>query len=105
MKRGVHMGAERRQHKRVVINEKASLHKDNDRECFLIDISPGGMKVLLENEVTTGDTISGQFKILPNCGPFYVKGVVTWIRPIKDKTENANYAIGIKFTQVNTIPF
>ena len=97
---------EKRKFRRLQIKEKTTLNKDTcEEQCFLVDISPGGMKVLLENEVKVGDCISGQFKILPKAGPFFVKGTVAWVRPIKEKSQDANYEIGIKFTKINTIPF
>lgn len=97
---------ERRKHKRLQMSENTSLNKNNaDERCFLVDISPGGMKVQLEKEIKAGDTVSGQFKILPKAGPFYVKGTVTWVRPLKEKNRSANYEIGVRFTKINTIPF
>lgn len=96
---------ERRKHKRLDIKERTSLTKDAASEqCFLVDISPGGMKVTLENEIKAGAEISGQFKILPKAGPFYVKGVVAWVKSVKNDPR-ANFEIGVKFTRINTIPF
>ena len=95
---------ERRKHKRLQMAERTSLNKsDASEQCFLVDISPGGMKVQLEKEIKIGDPVSGQFKILPKAGPFYVKGTVTWVRKIKEA--GANYEIGVRFTKINTIPF
>jgi len=97
---------ERRKHRRLPIKEKTTLAKtDSQAPCLLVDISPGGMKAMLNSDVKVGDIISGQFKILPNAGPFYVKGTITWVRPLKEKTADANYEIGVKFTRINTIPF
>jgi c-di-GMP-binding flagellar brake protein YcgR len=88
------------------MNERSSLNKGGaGEEGFLVDISPGGMKVLLEDDVKSGTEISGQFRILPNAGPFYVKGVVTWVKPLKEKKGSANYEVGVKFLKINTIPF
>ncbi|MGE5308486.1 MAG: PilZ domain-containing protein [Deltaproteobacteria bacterium] len=92
---------ERRKHRRLQMSEKTSLSKgDSAEECFLVDISPGGMKVLLEKEPKVGDPITGQFKILPKAGPFYVKGVISWIK----KTGAGNYEIGVRFSKISTIP-
>ena len=97
---------ERRKHRRLTIKETTTIQKADSRApCLLVDISPGGMKALLDSDVKVGDTVSGQLKILPNAGPFYVKGTITWVRPLKEPTADANFEIGVKFTNINTIPF
>lgn len=72
-------------------------------EVMLLDISPGGMRVLLNDDINVGSSISGQFKIIPDGGPFYVQGEVIWVRPVVDKIKHSSFEVGIKFTKVSTI--
>jgi len=97
---------ERRKHRRFSTKEKTLLGKDdgNKQESCLIDISQGGMKILCDNEVKTGSVISGQFKILPNLGPFYIRGEVAWVKPVDDKTNPLHFEIGVKFNKVSALP-
>jgi hypothetical protein len=97
---------ERRKFTRLSTKEKTFLDKEggNKQEGSLVDISPGGMKIICDNEVKVGSVISGQFKILPNVGPFYIRGEVAWVKPVDDKTGPSHFEIGIKFNKVSTIP-
>jgi len=97
---------ERRKFRRFSTKEKTLLDKEdgNKQEGSLVDISPGGMKTICDNEVTIGSVISGQFKILPNVGPFYIRGEVSWVKPADDKTNPSHFEIGVKFNKVSTIP-
>ncbi|MCK9594565.1 MAG: PilZ domain-containing protein [Candidatus Omnitrophica bacterium] len=98
---------ERRRYTRLATKGKTSLNKDGKdaEEGFLMDISPGGMRILLESQTRVGSVISGQFKIIPHIGPFYVKGEVAWINPLKDAQNNSNrFEVGVKFNKVSTIP-
>lgn len=88
---------EKRKFKRLVTKEKTSLQsKEGKEEGLLVDISPGGMRIFLDRHIGVGTLISGQFRILPNSGPFYVTGEVVWSK---------GKEVGIKFSRVTTIPF
>lgn len=97
---------ERRKFTRLSAKEKTFLDKDvgNKQGSCLVDISPAGMKIIRDNEVKIGSVISGQFKILPDVGPFYIRGEVSWVKPAGDKTHPSHFEIGVKFNKVSTIP-
>lgn len=96
---------ERRKFRRSDAKEKALLHgKETKHESsLLIDISSGGMRILSDNHIKIGSSVSGQFKIMPHMGNFYVSGEVVWAKPTKEPHHNA-YEVGIKFTKISTIP-
>jgi Tfp pilus assembly protein PilZ len=99
------MKDERRKFARLITKENTVLDKEGKKQdACLADISPGGMKIACDNSVEIGSTISGQFKILPNLGPFYVKGEVVWIKPCQEQTSSQSYELGVKFNKVSTIP-
>ena len=99
------MKDERRKFSRLITNKDTVLDKEGKKQdACLSDISPGGMKIACDNAVEIGSVISGQFKILPNLGPFYVKGEVVWIKPDPEKTGCQSYEVGVKFNKVSTIP-
>jgi hypothetical protein len=97
---------ERRKYTRLATKGKTALNKDGKEpeEGFLLDISPGGMRILLDSKTQVGSVISGQFKIIPHIGPFYVKGEVTWINPLNDPQDSNRFEVGVKFNKVSTIP-
>ena len=95
---------ERRRFRRTTAKEKALLQaKESKHEGSLLDISSGGMRLLSDNEITIGSCVSGQFKIMPHMGNFYVTGEVVWTKPAKEPQRTA-YEVGIKFNKVSTIP-
>jgi hypothetical protein len=98
---------ERRKFRRLETKEKTSLNKEGAEveEGRLLDISPGGMRIILEKESPVGSLISGQFKILPNAGPFYIKGEVAWVKPSPAPEGSRVFEVGIKFNKVSAIPF
>jgi len=99
------MKEERRKFTRLFTNENSVLDKEGKKQnASLADISPGGMKIACDDAVEVGSVISGQFKILPNLGPFYVKGEVVWIKPDSKQTDSRSYEVGVKFNKVSTIP-
>jgi Tfp pilus assembly protein PilZ len=99
------MKEERRKFARLTTKENTVLDKEGAKQgACLTDISPGGMKIACDNAVEIGSVISGQFKILPNLGPFYVKGEVVWIKPGPEQTDSRSYEVGVKFNKVSTIP-
>lgn len=97
---------ERRKFNRIKSPSTAILEEKNRlKESTLLDIGPGGMKILLDNDIEVGSAISGRFKIMPNAGgSFYVQGEVVWVKPVKEKSKPPSFAIGIKFCKVSTIP-
>jgi len=96
---------EKRKFNRCKMEQKARISTDvsQDKKGLLVDISTGGMRILLDSQVKIGSQLSGQFKIVPYLGPFYVKGLVVWTRPTKD-TPTPRWEVGVKFTKVSTIP-
>ncbi len=98
---------ERRKFSRLRSQEKALLQeKSRLEEGQLLDISPGGMRILLSNNIKVGSAISGEFKIIPKSGgPFYVRGEVIWARPAGEKEKPDSFEVGIKFCKVSTVPF
>jgi hypothetical protein len=98
---------EKRKFKRFETKEATFLNKEEGKpqEGSILDISPGGMRIVLDQETPLGSAISGQFKILPNLGPFYVKGEVAWVKPAKMTESQNSFLIGIKFNKVSALPF
>lgn len=96
---------EKRKFNRLESKDKAFLSKEEGQteEGTLLDVSPQGMRVLLNNAIKAGTLISGNFKIIPHSGHFYVQGEVIWAKPAGEKTKNPSYEVGIKFTKVSTI--
>lgn len=95
---------ERRKFRRTGAKEKALLGAAQIRhEGSLLDISSGGMRILSENQIAIGTQVSGQFKIMPHMGNFYVSGEVIWVKPAKDPLA-FGYEIGIKFSKVSASP-
>jgi Tfp pilus assembly protein PilZ len=97
---------EKRRFSRLQAKEKVFWRKEEDlqQEVLLLDVSPGGMRILLNDKINLGSRISGQFEIIPNLGHFYVQGEVIWVKPAVDKTKHTGFEVGIKFTRVSTIP-
>lgn len=96
---------ERRKFSRWNTREKVNLNiKDGRQEELVLDISPAGMRVVLDNELKTGSIVSGQFKIIANQEPFYVRGEVVWVRRAVDQINRTCYEIGIKFNKISTTP-
>ncbi|MFH1338433.1 MAG: PilZ domain-containing protein [Candidatus Omnitrophota bacterium] len=96
---------ERRKFNRCKLEQKAKVSTEADREerGMLLDVSVGGMRIMLSKKVEVGSRLTGQFKIIPHLGPFYVQGIVAWIRAVKD--QGAPYwEVGVKFNKVSTIP-
>jgi c-di-GMP-binding flagellar brake protein YcgR len=96
---------EKRKFTRFETKDASSLEtKTGKQKTLLVDISLGGMHILLDNEIKAGDPISGEFTIKPNAKPFYVTGEVAWVKPQSDKLKKGNFQAGIKFTHVSTLP-
>lgn len=98
---------EKRKSSRCNLNKKAVMKKEGSpaEEVTVLDISMGGMRVLLDNPVEAGSKVSGEFKIVPYLGNFFVQGEVVWNRPaVDEKGRQCGWAVGAKFTKVSTIP-
>jgi Tfp pilus assembly protein PilZ len=97
---------EKRKANRLAASEETFLSKSDGEKTGvkLIDISLGGMRVLMNEELLIGSTLLGQFKILPHSGPFYIKGEVAWSKPCREKDPSYKFEIGIKFAKINTVP-
>ena len=68
-------------------------------EVEIIDISIGGMRIATTYPIDKDREVTGEFKILPNIGSFFVKGKVVWVTK-KEK----DFESGIQFDKVSTIP-
>jgi Tfp pilus assembly protein PilZ len=92
---------ERRKAARLPRQEKTFVDRETGKkEVSLMDISYGGMRVQLDEELKIGDTLSLKINILPRSGAFYVRGQVLWVKPISAK----NFETGVKFAKISTIP-
>lgn len=92
---------EKRKFKRLPSAERTLLGGVGQNESYLVDISPGGMKVKLDKELSAGTVITGQFSILPKVKPFFIQGSVVWS---KKAEKSSSFIVGIRFTKVSTIP-
>ncbi len=97
---------EKRKAKRLPASEETLLSKNDGQKTAvkLTDISLGGMRVLMNEDLEPGCELLGQFKILPRANPFYIKGIVSWNKPCSEKDRPYQFEIGIKFLKINTIP-
>jgi len=96
---------ERRKFSRWQTKEKVHLDREEGREeTSLLDISPGGMRVLLDSKVKIGSSILGKFKIIAGQEPFYVRGEVIWVKSVVDKANRRCYEVGVRFDKVSTTP-
>lgn len=98
---------ERRKSTRLKSQDKARLEKESKpEEGQLLNISLGGMCILLDNDIKVGSPVSGEFKIIPgSSGTFYVHGEVVWVKPAEDKKTRRSFEVGIKFYKVSTVSF
>ncbi len=98
---------ERRKFFRLPSDDNAVLEaeKGSQLQSQLLDVSSGGMRILTHNKnIKIGNTISGQFKINPNMGNFYVRGTVVWVTSKSETSKTTAYEIGIKFDKISTLP-
>jgi len=65
----------------------------------VLDISAGGMKIKFSRPVNVGAEVYGKFHVLPNLGPFYVRGKI-----IRTLNLGGNWESAIEFDKVSTIP-
>ncbi|MFH1247546.1 MAG: PilZ domain-containing protein [Candidatus Omnitrophota bacterium] len=98
---------EKRKFTRMGAQERKFLQKQGNttQEIKLLDVSPGGMRILLDNNnLKVGSSIYGQFQILPSWGNFYVCGEVVWVKPSDENKKEDNFIVGVKFNKVSTVP-
>jgi hypothetical protein len=97
---------EKRKSNRLITGGETFLCKDDGQKtgARLIDISLGGMRVLMNEELKVGAVLLGKFNILSRSAPFYVKGEVAWSKPCQEKDHPYSVEIGIKFIKINTLP-
>ena len=68
-------------------------------EVQVIDVSIGGMRIITDTPLDKDRVINSEFKILPNVGPFFVKGRIIWTTPKEGAFES-----GIVFDKVSAVP-
>ena len=68
-------------------------------EVKMVDIGAGGMRVTSSRPLDYGATVYGQFEILPQLGPYYVKGTITRVTEADGSWDTA-----VKFDKISTIP-
>ncbi|MFA5362765.1 MAG: PilZ domain-containing protein [Candidatus Omnitrophota bacterium] len=97
---------EKRKFKRLATGKETLVKEQSGKEkkAVVVDISLGGMRITLEEEAKVGNCLSGQFKILPGMGPFYVNGEVIWVNPLKKGDLHSSYDVGIKFKNISAVP-
>jgi c-di-GMP-binding flagellar brake protein YcgR len=82
-------------------NRKATVKKESQtKEVPLVDLSSGGMKVVLEDDIAVGSKISGEFRVMPQQGSYFIHGKVIWI---KNLPEESKYEVGIEFDKIKTV--
>ncbi|MDD5730773.1 MAG: PilZ domain-containing protein [Candidatus Omnitrophica bacterium] len=93
---------EKRRYNRLLVDNKKAVLKEERGTCEvpLLDLSIGGMKVLLDKEVALGEKLSGEFQISPRLGTYFVEGIVIWL---KNSLKSTGHEVGIKFERINTI--
>ncbi len=91
---------DKRRFNRWGLEEKAVIDLEGAKEeVKVLDVSIGGMRIVTNTPLDKEKIVTGEFKILPNVGPFFVKGKVIWSNPRGDTFES-----GIVFDKVSTIP-
>jgi len=68
-------------------------------EVQVIDVSIGGMRIITDTPLDKEKIIRSEFKILPNMGPFFVKGRIIWTT-----AKESIFESGVVFDKVSTIP-
>jgi hypothetical protein len=69
-------------------------------EAPVIDVCANGMKVSLSRITEIGADLYGKLHLLPESGPFFVRGKVTRVVEKEGKWETA-----IRFEKISTFPF
>ena len=69
------------------------------KEVQVADVSIGGMRIVTNSPLDKNKVITSEFKILPNIGPFFVKGRIIWTTDKEGAFES-----GVIFDKVSTAP-
>jgi hypothetical protein len=64
----------------------------------VIDVSAGGMRVMLTQQKPIGEFVAGKLQVIPQIGPFYVQGKVLRVLEKDGRWETA-----VKFDRVSTL--
>ncbi len=92
---------EKRKHSRWKIEGKKAVIKEyKEKEVPLIDLSTGGMRLLLREGVPVGSKIAGHFDVSPRLGSYFIDGKVIWTQ---ERTNDNNYDVGVQFEKISTI--
>jgi hypothetical protein len=92
---------ERRKTGRLQRQERTFVERGSGKkEVILLDISLGGMRVQLDEELKVGTILTLQATLLPRAGAFFMRGEVTWVKAAAP----GHFETGVKFTKVSTLP-
>jgi c-di-GMP-binding flagellar brake protein YcgR len=97
---------EKRKFKRLPTGKETLVkeHSGRAKKATVVDVSLGGMRITLEEETKVGNYLSGQFRILPTMGPFYVNGEVIWVKTLRKDNVRPAYEVGVKFKNISAVP-
>lgn len=68
----------------------------------LVDLSGGGMKIILSENITLGSKIKGEFLVFPHQKPYFIEGSVVWSKAVSAGNQ---FEVGIKFEKVSAASF
>jgi len=93
---------EKRKFNRWYTQNKATISYEGVKnEVSLLDVSAGGMRFFSDQPLEIGSLIYGEFKVLSQLNPFFVKG-----RVIRTQQKDSNrWEIAVRFEKVSTLPF
>ncbi len=96
------MGEKRRVMRRVIQPGYADdfIVNNKRQKVRVLDVGPGGMRVLLPEYAGPGSEVFCKIDIYPDITPFYVKGKILRIQVTRDKWEAA-----VKFDMVRIYNF
>ena len=91
---------EKRRFDRWGLGRSAYIDLEGEKsEAQVIDVSIGGMRIITDTPLDRERVVSSEFKILPNVGPFFVKGRIIWTIAKEGAFES-----GVVFDKVSTAP-
>ncbi|MCM8801034.1 MAG: PilZ domain-containing protein [Candidatus Omnitrophica bacterium] len=97
---------ERRKFNRWQADKETFFKSEYDtRQTQVIDISPGGMRLVIDEWAGVGTPVSGRISLLSNQKPFYIQGEVVWVKQALDQLNRTCYIVGIRFNKIRTTPF
>jgi hypothetical protein len=78
----------------------ATVSYDGGREQVeILDISTGGMRVNFGKAMDIGQIVYGEFKILPQVGPFFIRGKI-----VRAFEHDGSWETSVAFEKVSSIP-